>query len=206
MLWILFVIILVIAIVIYSRNENKMKRTESNYYANQNEIDKQRDIKGKKLTPINPSQIFEKENETQQFDEKVSNEFQSQIDNNKTEEIDLKGNIIYDNRQAITFDNGWTHTFSYNDERLRFESRKYGILQTCGDHPIEFIKRVELMEGENRGYELLRVFFDIYTDMGRSRLFITDKRLINDNLDFLEEIVWKINNEILLNKQEGFYF
>lgn len=147
-----------------------------------------------------------KEMKSQESNDEIISGLQIEEDSGIDEdEVNLSGNIFYDNRQLYASDNGWAHFFSYNAERLRFESRKNNIMQTCGDYPLESIISVELTEGESLRYELYRLFLDFHTDTGLSRLYISDRKLINENVDFLEDIVWKINNEIILSQKE-YYF
>lgn len=133
---------------------------------------------------------------------KTNLEVNSKISKEKEEQEKDKEIILYDIQNLISLDNGWAHYFSYNEERVRYEGRKRGETQSYGDFSISMLSRVELVMGEETRSGYVRAFLDFYTDNGNSRIYITDKKLINENIDFLEEIADTINEEIIPNYEE----
>jgi len=106
--------------------------------------------------------------------------------------------VTYECYESFTTNDQWVHTISYNDERIRYESRRFNIVQSYGDFSIDMVRKVELVKGETAGNTMYRVFIDFYTDVDKNRIIVNDKQLVNDYLNELEDMVWKINNEILM--------
>lgn len=99
--------------------------------------------------------------------------------------------VTYECYETFTTNDQWVHTISYNDERIRYESRRFNIVQSYGDFSIDMVRKVELIPGETAGNTMYRAFIDFYTDVDKSRIIVNDKQLVNNYLNKLEDMVWK---------------